>query len=49
LVKTLLTSVLTWIFGQQLYIVFHQPQGRKTLLVEMQILADSLAPVIVGD
>ena len=56
LVKTLvLTSVLTWIFGQQLYIVFQQPQrprkDKRTLSVETQILADgdSLAPVNFGD
>ena len=54
--KTLvLTSVLTWIFGQQSYIVFHQPQrprkDERTVSVEMQILADgdSLAPVNFGD
>jgi len=54
--KTLvLTTVLTWICGQQLYIVFQQPQrprrDERTLSVETQILADgdSFAPVNFGD
>jgi len=53
LVKTrVLTLVLTWIFGQQLYIVFQQPQrpckDERTLSVETQILTDgySLAPYL---